>query len=598
MWGGGLRGQEKVYAIPDSLPLIHPSLYHDTVSAGWVFGGIGAEKGDAGRLKWRLEALYYRSVAVHDVEIRVLSAHALAVEYQKDGELSKAFDWIGRATSADSLLPWYAAAHQHLMNGLGSFYGEFGAHKLALGYLRASMEISQKRDPYPGKRQFGTLSSYALCLQEVGEMDSGLAYSVRAIRTTEDIGDAYWHASALNNHGMALQRGGYLGRALDTLRLAEAEFWRGGRSDSAFLGAIRDNLGQVLREMGDLEGALRLFEDNIGRFGRLDAGSRRHVFAVLRAAETLVLMGRAQAADAYLRKAGDLRAGADRGLRQASYVPWMNCRIEVAEALGDWRGAAHLRAELAGHTDSLAGVASRAKIRILEDMMGVQGDHYRHDLEVADLKAAENAAALRYGRVLVVALLLGGGLVVVGLVALHGRRLSRLRHHAEQQRLQQVEAELKLREAELEQVRLGHELELRQRDITDLALDISLKRQVSLDLVERLKLLKGSANPVKDIQEMILALKSQVEGAGQVRLAPEHIDVVNHAFYERLRSTFPGLSASDLELCGLLRMQMGSKEIAALRNVTPHSVRISKSRLKKKLGLGPEDDLGAYLGGQ
>lgn len=55
------------------------------------------------------------------------------------------------------------------------------------------------------------------------------------------------------------------------------------------------------------------------------------------------------------------------------------------------------------------------------------------------------------------------------------------------------------------------------------------------------------------------------------------------------------ISEKEIRLASFLRMNLSTKEIASMLNVMPDSVTKSKYRLKKKLGLGKEEDLTQFL---
>ncbi len=66
-------------------------------------------------------------------------------------------------------------------------------------------------------------------------------------------------------------------------------------------------------------------------------------------------------------------------------------------------------------------------------------------------------------------------------------------------------------------------------------------------------------------------------------------------FLKKLKALHPSLTPSDMKLCGYLRLNLSSKEMANLLNITPRSVEIKRYRLRKKLNLQHEDNLGNYI---
>jgi len=74
-----------------------------------------------------------------------------------------------------------------------------------------------------------------------------------------------------------------------------------------------------------------------------------------------------------------------------------------------------------------------------------------------------------------------------------------------------------------------------------------------------------------------------------------HFDQVHIDFNKRLKENHPELSANDLKLCAYLRMNLATKEIAPLLNISTRGVEISRYRLRKKLNLDRETHLSYFL---
>ena len=68
----------------------------------------------------------------------------------------------------------------------------------------------------------------------------------------------------------------------------------------------------------------------------------------------------------------------------------------------------------------------------------------------------------------------------------------------------------------------------------------------------------------------------------------------SHMFLKNWLSLFI-TSAHDLKLCAYLRMNLSSKEIAQLENISVRGVEISRYRLRKKLQIPTETNLFDFL---
>lgn len=74
-------------------------------------------------------------------------------------------------------------------------------------------------------------------------------------------------------------------------------------------------------------------------------------------------------------------------------------------------------------------------------------------------------------------------------------------------------------------------------------------------------------------------------------------DRVHPEFNKHLVEQFSELTPTDLKLCAFIRLGMRNKEIALLLNQNPDSVKVSRSRLRKKLGIDQSQNLENFLAG-
>ncbi|MDP6922647.1 MAG: LuxR C-terminal-related transcriptional regulator, partial [Lutibacter sp.] len=66
-------------------------------------------------------------------------------------------------------------------------------------------------------------------------------------------------------------------------------------------------------------------------------------------------------------------------------------------------------------------------------------------------------------------------------------------------------------------------------------------------------------------------------------------------FLKKVKAVHPKLTPNDLRLCAYLRLNLSSKEIAPLLNISVRSVEIKRYRLRKKMDLVREISLVAYI---
>ena len=66
-------------------------------------------------------------------------------------------------------------------------------------------------------------------------------------------------------------------------------------------------------------------------------------------------------------------------------------------------------------------------------------------------------------------------------------------------------------------------------------------------------------------------------------------------FLKKVKEKHPELSSNDLRLCAYLRLNLSSKEIAPLLNISVRSVEVKRYRLRKKMNLSHDDGLTDYI---
>lgn len=74
-----------------------------------------------------------------------------------------------------------------------------------------------------------------------------------------------------------------------------------------------------------------------------------------------------------------------------------------------------------------------------------------------------------------------------------------------------------------------------------------------------------------------------------------HFDQVHNNFINKIKKNYPELTPGDLKICAYLKMNLSSKEIAQLLNISLKGVEIGRYRLRKKLGLQQDVNLTNFI---
>jgi len=106
---------------------------------------------------------------------------------------------------------------------------------------------------------------------------------------------------------------------------------------------------------------------------------------------------------------------------------------------------------------------------------------------------------------------------------------------------------------------------------------------------------KGSAQNKSTTDKITRLIDQQLSSEDDWRTFETHFDQAHQDFIKRLKNRFPHLTQSDLKLCAYLRLNISSKEIAHLLNISLRGVEVRRYRLRKRLGMSTEDNLYEFL---
>ena len=150
--------------------------------------------------------------------------------------------------------------------------------------------------------------------------------------------------------------------------------------------------------------------------------------------------------------------------------------------------------------------------------------------------------------------------------------------------------------------RKGHLYGLRRRivqdDVVSCRCDDTVQRDTDHLITEIVRIVIGSViiNEISS-HKLLSMLRRQAGEDENWKVFKSYFSQVHNDFDQQLKAASEDLTENDILLASFLRMNLTTKEIASLLNVLPDSVLKPKYRLKKKLGLGKEQQLGAYLEG-
>lgn len=139
----------------------------------------------------------------------------------------------------------------------------------------------------------------------------------------------------------------------------------------------------------------------------------------------------------------------------------------------------------------------------------------------------------------------------------------------------------------------------KSKELANSTMGVIKKNQFLTDLKEELEKIKMFSEQNKlvtsDISNVIRRINRDIDNEENWKVFEDYFDRVHEKFLSKMKSKYPILTPKDLRLSAYLRMNLSTKEIAPLMNITVRGVEISRYRLRKKLELGRNDSLNDFL---
>jgi ligand-binding sensor domain-containing protein/DNA-binding CsgD family transcriptional regulator len=177
---------------------------------------------------------------------------------------------------------------------------------------------------------------------------------------------------------------------------------------------------------------------------------------------------------------------------------------------------------------------------------------------------------------------------LLSLLALAGIVKLVYRHKERQLRQEKLKSERTI--IKLENEKLENEVTYKQRELASLALNITSKNEILDQIKSQVKLVSNGMDEDgrAALSQIIKLIDNNLRLDNDWKKFEFYFDQVHGNFLKQLRETYPDLTISQLKLCAYLKMNLSSKEIAILMNVSVAGVEKSRYRLRKKFNLEHE----------
>jgi DNA-binding CsgD family transcriptional regulator len=168
----------------------------------------------------------------------------------------------------------------------------------------------------------------------------------------------------------------------------------------------------------------------------------------------------------------------------------------------------------------------------------------------------------------------------------------------ENERMRQLNEQAKAEIVQLTNQKLQTEIDSKNVELAKNTMAILRKNELLIELKSELDKQKeelGYRLPVRYYENLNKILDHGISSDHEWEMFEHLFDQAHQNFFKRLKNDYPDLTPSELRLCAYLKLNLSSKEIAPLLNITIRGVEEKRYRLRKKLNLSSEQGLTDFI---
>lgn len=181
----------------------------------------------------------------------------------------------------------------------------------------------------------------------------------------------------------------------------------------------------------------------------------------------------------------------------------------------------------------------------------------------------------------------------------HNFRKKKEKIHQEQEQIRLHEIEKREQQIlTLQTEKLESELTVKSKELAVSTMTIIKKNEILVSIKEELinqKTALGSQYPNKYYDKLIRLLDDNLSSEDDWAIFQTNFDRIHENFFRNLHITYPEFTSTDLRFCAYLRLNLSSKDIAHLMNISLKGVEMARSRIRKKIGIPSSKSLTEFM---
>lgn len=138
----------------------------------------------------------------------------------------------------------------------------------------------------------------------------------------------------------------------------------------------------------------------------------------------------------------------------------------------------------------------------------------------------------------------------------------------------------------------------KNKELMEITLNLTKSNEFAIDfknkLIQTSNLAKTNKQLSNEINKLVDLLEDHIRTRGWEQFSIAFHNVKPN-FNQNLLAKYPDLTPAEIKLCRLISLGMSIKDISSILNQSPDGIKVSRSRLRKKLNLDTEQNLEVFL---
>ncbi len=489
--------------------------------------------------------------------------------------LNKAKKPLETSGDIDALSFWYMAKAFSLRIT--------GDYVSAIEMFTESIELSKQTDNK--KRMTTCYLEIGITLLDRGAVDKAMKYFEEGLSIAKETGNKVGVANALTSIAAAYKSKGSLDTSLIFSR--QALKIRSELKMDRHIAGSEKSIGATLIEMGRYTEAELSLRRALSIFQKLNEKTGI-VITNLNIADAMNRQGKPEAIEL-----------AGQALQAAKEINNPNLLSYVYNKLSDF---------YAGNLDYAKAFEYQKKHEAIKDslftaekerMLAEVETKFQSEKKDRDIALLQERAKVERNRNILLIVLLVVFLIVIFLLFFMFRYKSTA--FKRQQKLLEQEKIIHIQENELtnkEKQLLEEQLESKNRELASKALEMLRYNDAISSIIEKLENLNHSLKENPEVTKPIKDIIRELENHNKQNIWSEFDKIfknIHSDFYDKLLKICPDLSATEIKTAALLKLNLTTKEIAAITFKSEGGIKTTRYRLRKKLGLSSDDKLVPFL---